>query len=157
MKTLQKEEKTPHILLCLTICYILIPLHHIIVKTECAYAVNHILPKSCREMLIGCAQAMIKQLTPVADNSYRWRGEDEYALPKQRELPQHHYLLPEKLDELGHAASRVGDLQGASSGKCGHFGGLRSMFQSIQDKGASVTQVCAFRPSFQGACSDLYW
>lgn len=66
---------------------------------------------------------MIKQLTPVADNSYRWRGEDEYALPKQCELPQHHYLLPEKLDELGHAASRMGDLQGASSGKCGQFGG----------------------------------
>lgn len=43
MKTLQKEEKTPHMLLCLTIRYILIPLHHIIVKTECAYAVNHIL------------------------------------------------------------------------------------------------------------------
>lgn len=81
-----------------------------------------------------CAQAMIKQLTPVADNSYRWRGEDEYALPKQRELPQHHYLLPEKLDELGHAASRVGDLQGASSGKCGHFWGYVRCFRAFKTR-----------------------
>ena len=51
-------------------------------------------------------------LTPVADHAYRWRGEDEETFPKQRKLPQHHYLLPEELDELGHAASWVGDLQG---------------------------------------------
>lgn len=50
-------------------------------------------------------------LTPVADHTYRWRGEDEEAFSKQCKLPQHHYLLPEKLDELGHAASWVGYLQ----------------------------------------------
>lgn len=51
-------------------------------------------------------------LTPVADHAYRWRGEDEETFPKQCKLPQHHYLLPEELDELGHAASWVSDLQG---------------------------------------------
>lgn len=50
-------------------------------------------------------------LTPVADHAHRWRGEDEETFPEQRKLPQHHDLLPEKLDELGHAASRVCYLQ----------------------------------------------
>lgn len=52
-------------------------------------------------------------LTPVAYHTHRWWGEDEETLPKKRILPQHHDLLPKKLDELGHAAGRVSDLQGA--------------------------------------------
>lgn len=52
-----------------------------------------------------------KLLTSVADHTHRWRGEDEDPFPKQRKLPQHHDLLPEKLDELRHTAGRVGDLQ----------------------------------------------
>lgn len=64
--------------------------------------------------LCACAYACASEpLTPVADHTYWWRGEDEETFPKQCKLPQHHDLLPKELDELGHAASWVGDLQGA--------------------------------------------
>ena len=49
-------------------------------------------------------------LTPVADHADGGRGEDQDTLPEQSKLPQHHDLLPEEPDELGHAAGRVGDL-----------------------------------------------
>ena len=59
-----------------------------------------------------CVKAFLSELlTPVADHTYRRRGEDEETFPQQRKLPQHHDLLPEELDELGHAARGVGDLQ----------------------------------------------
>lgn len=56
---------------------------------------------------------VFKFLTPVADHTYRWRREDEETLPQQCKLPKHHYLLPKKPNELGHAASWVGDLRGS--------------------------------------------
>lgn len=65
---------------------------------------------SCMSMFEECAEKP-ERLTPVADHPDRRRGEDEEAFPKQRKLPQHHYLLPKELDELGHAAGRVCDLQ----------------------------------------------
>lgn len=49
-------------------------------------------------------------LTPVAHHTHRWRGEDEDASAEQSQFPQHHDLLPEETDELGHTACRVGDL-----------------------------------------------
>ncbi len=61
-------------------------------------------------MCEGVHACVSEPLTPVADHAHGRRREDEETLPKQRKLPQHHYLLPEKLDELGHAASGVGDL-----------------------------------------------
>lgn len=64
---------------------------------------------------------VFKLLTSVADHAYRWRGEDEDTFPKQRKLPQHHDLLPEKTDELGHAARWVRDLQEANQDKYNHF------------------------------------
>lgn len=54
----------------------------------------------------------LELLTSVADYADGGRGEDEDPFPQQCKLPQHHDVLPEKLDELGHAAGRVGDLQG---------------------------------------------
>lgn len=68
--------------------------------------------------MAGCdcvCTCVFKLLTPVADHTYRWRGENEETFPKQCKLPQHHYLLAEELDELGHAASWVRDLQGGNS------------------------------------------
>lgn len=56
---------------------------------------------------------MFQVLTSIADHAYWWWGEDEEALPKQCKLPQHHYLLPKKLDKLRHAAGWVSDLQKA--------------------------------------------
>lgn len=53
----------------------------------------------------------LQLLTPVADHAYGWRREDQEAFPKQHTLPQHHNLLPKKLDELRHAACWMGDLQ----------------------------------------------
>lgn len=64
-----------------------------------------------------CTRAL-ELLTPVADDTYGRRGENEEAFPKQCKLPQDHYLLPEELDELGHAAGRVRDLQGTSGDSC---------------------------------------
>ncbi len=49
-------------------------------------------------------------LTSVADHAHRWRGEDEDASAEESQFPQHHDLLPEEADELGHATCRVGDL-----------------------------------------------
>ena len=49
-------------------------------------------------------------LTSVADHAHRRRGEDEDAPAEEGQFPQHHDLLPEEADELGHAAGRVGDL-----------------------------------------------
>lgn len=49
-------------------------------------------------------------LTSVADHAHRWGGEDEDASAEESQLPQHHDLLPEEADELGHAARRVSDL-----------------------------------------------
>lgn len=59
----------------------------------------------------------MENLTSVADNTNRWRGENEDPFPKQCQLPQNHNLLPKKLDELRHAASRVSDLQEAEEDK----------------------------------------
>lgn len=69
----------------------------------------------------------LKLLTPVADHTYRRRREDQEAFPKQHKLPQHHYLLPKKLDELRHAASWMGDLQ------------ERRLFHESHGAAASVT------------------
>lgn len=49
-------------------------------------------------------------LTSVADHAHGWRGEDEDASAEEGQFPQHHDLLPEEADELGHTACRVGDL-----------------------------------------------
>lgn len=94
--------------------------------------------------------ALFELLTSVADHPHRWRGEDEETFPKQRELPQHHYLLPEKLDELGHAAGWVGDLQGARKGT------NKVILLSLSEQTCHHRQCecrAAFTPSFLGACS----
>lgn len=51
-----------------------------------------------------------KKLTSVADHAHGRRWEDEDAPAEEGQFPQHHDLLPEEADELGHAAGRVGDL-----------------------------------------------
>lgn len=64
-------------------------------------------------MCASCVYVCV-HLTPVADHTNRWRGENEHTFPEQRKLPKDHNLLPKKLNELGHAASGVGYLQEAS-------------------------------------------
>lgn len=49
-------------------------------------------------------------LTSVADHAHGRRRENEDAPAEKSQFPEHHDLLPEEADELGHAACGVSDL-----------------------------------------------
>lgn len=50
-------------------------------------------------------------LTSIAHDAHGRGRKYQNALPQQRELPEDEDLFSKELDELGHAASRVGDLR----------------------------------------------
>lgn len=79
-------------------------------------------------------------LTSVAHDAHRRRRKYQNALPQQSKLPEDEDLFSKELNELRHAASRVGDLGKKKGG--GEERGETSLLEIYCEK----YSVCAKRP-----------